>query len=64
MTFVGQGTDENFQIKFADFCGRYRLPLLQFLCSPNCMIDSDDDTTGSSSDDDYSPARMRRVLLG
>lgn len=52
------------QIKFADFCGRYRLPLLQFLCSPNCMIDSDDDTTGSSSDDDYSPARMRRVLLG
>jgi len=52
------------QIKFADFCGRYRLPLLQFLCSPSCMIDSDDDTTATSSDDDYSPIRMRRVLLG
>jgi len=52
------------QIKFADFCGRYRLPLLQFLCSPNCMVDTEDDTTASSSDDDYSPIRMRRVLLG
>jgi len=51
------------QIKFADFCGRYRMPLLQFLCSPNCMVDTDYDSS-SSSDGEYNPIRMRRVLLG
>lgn len=51
------------QIKFADFCGRYRMPLLQFLCSPNCLTPESDESS-SSSDDDYNPARMRRVLLG
>jgi hypothetical protein len=51
------------QIKFADFCGRYRMPLLQFLCSPTCLTPESDESS-SSSDDDYNPARMRRVLLG
>merc|ERR1711953_357657 len=51
------------QIKFADFCGRYRMPLLQFLCSPNCMVETDYDSS-SSSDGEYNPIRMRRVLLG
>lgn len=51
------------QIKFADFCGRYRMPLLQFLCSPNCLTPESAESS-SSSDDDYNPARMRRVLLG
>lgn len=50
------------QIRFADFCGRYRMPLMQFLCSPNCLTPESDES--SSSDDDYNPARMRRVLLG
>lgn len=50
------------QIKFADFCGRYRMPLLQFLCSPNCLTPETDES--SSSEDDFNPARMRRVLLG
>ena len=25
------------QIKFVDFCGKYRLPLMQYLCSPRCI---------------------------
>jgi hypothetical protein len=54
----------NFQIKFADFCGRYRMPLLQFLCSPSCMVDDSSDETSGTSDDEYNPRVMRRVLLG
>lgn len=23
-------------VKFVDFCGKYRVPLLQYLCSPHC----------------------------
>ena len=23
-------------VKFVDFCGKYRVPLLQYLCSPRC----------------------------
>jgi len=52
------------QIKFADFCGRYRMPLLQFLCSPNCLTPESEESSSSSSEDDFNPARMRRVLLG
>ena len=28
------------QVKFVDFCGKYRLPLLQYLCSPHCSPDT------------------------
>jgi len=52
------------QIKFADFCGRYRMPLLQFLCKPSCMIEDSSDETSGTSDDEYNPRVMRRVLLG
>ncbi|CEF71389.1 Leucine-rich repeat and Leucine-rich repeat, typical subtype-containing protein [Strongyloides ratti] len=50
-------------IKFVDFCGMYKVPFLQYLCSPNCGC-------GCS---DYGPhvcrnhltdARMKKVLLG
>lgn len=54
-------------IKFVDFCGIYRLPLLQYLCSPTC-----ESTTpaveGTSSDSDEAAEvpinKLRRVLLG
>jgi len=49
-------------VKFVDFCGKYRIPLLQYLCSPNCTnqpIASSD--TVSDSDNGY---RLRKVLLG
>lgn len=50
-------------VKFVDFCGKYRIPLLQYLCSPNCTknpvsveccpLDSDSDS-----------GRLKKVLLG
>ena len=55
-------------VKFVDFCGKYRLPLLQYLCSPKCtsLLPT---VTSSASDsetdeDDGARERMRRVLLG
>jgi len=54
-------------IKFVDFCGKYRLPLLQYLCSPrctthpavtNCELDSDEDDT------EVPTSRLKKVLLG
>ncbi|XP_017784412.1 PREDICTED: leucine-rich repeat-containing protein 58 [Nicrophorus vespilloides] len=46
-------------IKFVDFCGKYRIPLLQYLCSSKCI-------TGGEVED-VQPVRsymMRKVLLG
>lgn len=55
-------------IKFVDFCGKYRLPLLQYLCSPRCTnapINASS-STESESDDEALPVatRMKKVLLG
>ncbi|XP_060530667.1 leucine-rich repeat-containing protein 58 [Cylas formicarius] len=46
-------------IKFVDFCGKYRIPLLQYLCSSKCA--------SSEEDEIVSPSRtylMKKVLLG
>ncbi|CAG2119451.1 unnamed protein product, partial [Medioppia subpectinata] len=61
-------------IKFVDFCGSYRLPLLQYLCSPQCSDSSVSLLARSSSSDDESDTnmneemitefRLKRVLLG
>lgn len=61
-------------IKFTDFCGKYRLPLEQFLCSPHENERWEEYTTSSSStssDEEENvvpqgniPERIRRVLLG
>ncbi|XP_014252540.1 leucine-rich repeat-containing protein 58 [Cimex lectularius] len=45
-------------IKFVDFCGKYRVPLLQYLCSAKCV--NDDSALFSSPDH----GMMRKVLLG
>uniref|UniRef100_A0A224XRD2 Putative cytoskeletal regulator flightless-i n=1 Tax=Panstrongylus lignarius TaxID=156445 RepID=A0A224XRD2_9HEMI len=45
-------------IKFVDFCGKYRVPLLQYLCSSKCVVDN----SVLQSQADY--GRMRKVLLG
>ncbi|KAK3609609.1 hypothetical protein CHS0354_038609 [Potamilus streckersoni] len=54
-------------VKFVDFCGKYRLPLLQYLCSPkctslpfHCTSSSDSDT----DDEDVQKNKMQKVLLG
>lgn len=54
-------------IKFVDFCGKYRLPLMHYLCSPECTSPcSSNPQSDADSDDDQSvPAdRLQRVLLG
>lgn len=43
-------------VKFVDFCGKYRVPLLQYLCSSNCIDDK--------ADVDIEPEMLRKVLLG
>lgn len=45
-------------IKFVDFCGKYRIPLLQYLCSAKCKTD------GAVTEPDASRYMMRKVLLG
>lgn len=54
-------------IKFVDFCGKYRIPLLQYLCSPKCRTSPAVYSSESDqSDDDASvPAsKLKKVLLG
>lgn len=51
-------------VKFADFCGKYRVPLLQYLCSGSCSDDCHHDNTLTSSSSDDEAVRMKRVLLG
>ncbi|XP_076325734.1 leucine-rich repeat-containing protein 58-like [Tachypleus tridentatus] len=58
-------------IKFVDFCGKYRLPLLQYLCSPSCTsrptyVSSSSSSEAEVSDDDEQVAasKLKRVLLG
>lgn len=48
-------------IKFVDFCGKYRIPLLQYLCSSKCA-----GTTGENHElDRLSRSYMiKKVLLG
>ncbi|NWR00934.1 LRC58 protein, partial [Paradoxornis webbianus] len=60
------------QIKFVDFCGKYRLPLMHYLCSPECSSpyssasQSSTSQSESDSEDEASVAahRMQKVLLG
>ncbi|XP_049584143.1 leucine-rich repeat-containing protein 58 [Syngnathus scovelli] len=55
-------------IKFVDFCGKYRLPLMHYLCSPECTrspCSSNPQSDAESEDENSIPAdRLQRVLLG
>ncbi|XP_020514494.1 leucine-rich repeat-containing protein 58 [Labrus bergylta] len=54
-------------IKFVDFCGKYRLPLMHYLCSPECTspCNSNPQSDADSEDESSVPAyRLQRVLLG
>ncbi|XP_018599538.2 leucine-rich repeat-containing protein 58 [Scleropages formosus] len=54
-------------IKFVDFCGKYRLPLMHYLCSPECSspCSSNPQSDADSEDESSVPAdRLQRVLLG
>ncbi|ESP02175.1 hypothetical protein LOTGIDRAFT_111299 [Lottia gigantea] len=52
------------QVKFVDFCGKYKLPLLQYLCSPSCSTVNPVSESESEDSEDSAKERMRRVLLG
>ncbi|KAK6039063.1 hypothetical protein COOONC_23432 [Cooperia oncophora] len=55
-------------VKFVDFCGKYRVPLLQFLCSPKCSAATPayvSSESSSDTDDDLpNNMKMRKILLG
>ena len=58
-------------IKFVDFCGKFYLPLLQFLCSPACTSTPTFQMTSSDSDDNTDDiptkdmsSKFKKVLLG
>jgi len=53
-------------VKFSDFCGKYKIPLLQYLCSPHCreQLPEYADCDLEDSDGEEATLRLRRVLLG
>lgn len=54
-------------VKFVDFCGKYRLPLMEYLCSPRCVSAPAIAYSSESESEDEGLAvesKMRRVLLG
>ncbi|KAG2456831.1 LRC58 protein, partial [Polypterus senegalus] len=54
-------------IKFVDFCGKYRLPLMHYLCSPECSspCSSSSQSDADSEDESSVPVhRLQKVLLG
>lgn len=60
------------RVKFVDFCGKYRVPLLQYLCSPVCVHEEScrygHDCSGchseSDEEDQATQCKMKKVLLG
>lgn len=52
-------------VKFVDFCGKYRLPFEQFLCSTHDNETWEDCVSSSSStSDDEDTSWLKRILLG
>ncbi|VDP54658.1 unnamed protein product [Heligmosomoides polygyrus] len=55
-------------VKFVDFCGKYRVPLLQFLCSAKCSAATpgyvSSDSSSDTDDDLPNNMKMRKILLG
>ena len=57
-------------VKFVDFCGKYRVPLLQYLCSSTCnekianKKDNRVSSSGSDSEDQIEDKLLKKILLG
>lgn len=52
-------------VKFVDFCGKYRVPLMQYLCSALCVSDDSSGNVSSSEEEEQAAqVKMKRVLLG
>ena len=56
------------RVKFLDFCGKYRVPLMHYLCSPLCDCEEGAASyyTSSSEDeaDEAAHNKIKKVLLG
>ncbi len=51
------------EVKFTDFCGKYRVPFMQYVCSAICA--SEELAANSSSDSEETDEfKIRKVLLG
>lgn len=48
-------------VKFVDFCGKYRVPLMEYLCSSTCGSLS---SNGDTETDEKDKQKLKRVLLG
>lgn len=54
-------------VKFSDFCGKYKIPLLQYLCSSKCREQNPeyaDCDLGEEAAGQLANLRLKRVLLG
>ena len=56
-------------VKFVDFCGKYRVPLMQYLCSSMCVTEESGYSSSSGEEeagpvDEAAKHRMKKVLLG
>ncbi len=50
-------------VKFVDFCGKYKIPLLEYLCSPMCK-DDEPAVAGVNQCVHEEKIKLKRVLLG
>lgn len=61
-------------IKFVDFCGKFRVPLMQYLCSSTCnekissshrySESSSSSSSSSDSDDQVEDRLLKKILIG
>lgn len=55
------------EVKFVDFCGKYRIPFKQYLCSAMCAseeVASCSSSSDSEETDEIAQSKIRKVLLG
>ena len=59
-------------VTFVDFCGKYRVPFMEYLCSPVCAAEGPEESSSGGScvasseeeEEEGTRHRMKRVLLG
>lgn len=60
-------------VKFVDFCGKFRIPLLQYLCSSTCNekiansqfnLSSSSSESSSESDEEIENNLLKKILIG
>ncbi len=51
-------------VKFVDFCGKYRLPLMQYLCSPKCNRQDSSSESGSEQENTVETSKLKKILFG